>query len=340
MSLKIEVPAKLIAQYPMKERIQSRMLVYNRQSQAIEHHHFYDIVNYFNEGDLFITNNTKVLRARLFGFKEDLSGAKLEILLIKKIDKNRWEVLIKPLKRIKPETKIFFDSQNSAVVRKIDLNQYVAQLEFQVEDWDSFLNKFGHIPLPPYIQRMDENEDGARYQTIYAAELGAVAAPTAGLHFDHHIINRLKKKKVNFESLTLHVGLGTFQPVTENQIKKGTLHREEYEVYPETVRKIDQAVQLKKRIVSVGTTVVRSLESASIDINKIEAKGADTDLFIRPGYQSKMIDCFLTNFHLPGSSLIYLVEAFLGEEILNRIYDEAVSKEYRFYSYGDCMLVL
>ena len=338
MPLKVTIPASRIAQYPLEKRSSSRMLVYDRANKKIQHLYFKDIVNYFNSGDLVIVNNTKVMKARLLGHKK--TGAKIELFLVNKREGLLWECLVKPLKRVSVGERIFFDNDNYAEVISIDRKLAIATMSFHVTKWDDFLDKHGRVPLPPYIKRDMQSADIEWYQTVYAKDIGAVAAPTAGLHFNEEIIKDLKQKQVDIDAVTLHVGLGTFQSVSEQNLISGQLHSEEFKIKQDVADKINNVFINNKKFLAVGTTVVRVLESSAIQKEKLAAKSAHTKLFIKPGFEFKILDCLLTNFHLPESSLIYLVESFIGEEALNFIYSEAVKENYRFYSYGDCMLIL
>lgn len=338
MSLKIKIPRELIASHPLEKRSESRMLVYHRDQDKILHHYFHEIIQFYQSGDLILTNNTKVMKARLIGNKE--SGGKIELFLIHPLNESgQWKVLIKPAKKVQVGTKIYFDqTQYGEVIQKLDSG--MGFIQFWVSNWDQFINQFGKVPLPPYIKRIPENEDEHRYQTVYAQHLGAIAAPTAGLHFDESMIQQLKEKEIGFESVTLHVGLGTFMPVTQEQIQTKKLHEEKYEILPEIAQKIHQVFESKHRLLSVGTTVVRTLESSASGKNQIKPQKSITNLFIQPSYEFNILDQLLTNFHLSDSSLIYLVEAVIGEKKLNQIYQEAIDQRYRFFSYGDCMLIL
>ncbi len=338
MSLHYELPPELIAQHPVEPRSNSRMLVFHRDSGRLEHRKFYEIVEFFDIGDVFVFNNTKVIKARLLGHKK--TGAKIEVLLLKKIQDLYWEALVRPLKRLRNDHKIYFDGDDFAEIENLDSEADTVLIKFHVTDWDLFLKKNGHIPLPPYIQRSDEPDDHIRYQTIFAEEEGAVAAPTAGLHFDQNIYEKIQNKGILPVKITLHVGLGTFQPVKPEQIQKKELHSESYVVTHKTVQAVNQAFSNKRKVLSIGTTVVRTLESTACGFHQINASHGMTKLFIQPGYVFQATDCVLTNFHLPGSSLLYLVEALIGENALRAIYNEAIQNKYRFYSYGDCCLIL
>ncbi len=320
------LPKELIAQYPAKERDSSRLMVVDRAKNKIEHRVFSDIKDYFNPGDLLILNNTKVLPGRLFGKR--ITGGKVEILLVQHKGGLVFEALLKP-GRLKFNENILFDNNEiyAVVVGK-------NEVKFQAKSLED-VYKLGVMPLPPYIKRKSESSDTIRYQTVYAENEGAIAAPTAGLHFTHKMLNQLKGLGVDIGYLTLHVGLGTFKPVRSDIIAEHKMDAEYFEVPEETIELTQKARRYNKRIFSVGTTSLRALESYASG-----QKEGRTSLFIYPGYQFKMVDALITNFHLPKTTLFMLVCAFAKEESAKKAYFEAVENKYRFYSYGDAMLIV
>ncbi len=328
-----ELPKELIAKYPVEPRDACRLMVLDRKTQKIEHRIFRDIIDYLQEGDLLVLNDTKVIPARLQGKKE--TGAKIEIFLLRPITENRWEVLIKNIKRLKPGQKVIFGGDFSAkLVEKFEEGK--ALVEFEGKDINALIKKYGHIPLPPYIERKDEEKDKDYYQTVFARKEGAVASPTAGLHFTNELLKKLEKKGVKKAFVTLHVGLGTFRPIQTEDITKHKMHEEYYHIPEETLKLIQETKEKGKSVVAVGTTVVRTLETYA-QTGKTEGF---SDIFIYPPYQFKMVDRLITNFHLPKSTLLLLVSAFAGKEFIFKAYEEAVRKKYRFFSYGDAMLIL
>ena len=338
------LPEELIAQMPADKRENSRMMVLNRNHHSIEHKHFYDIIDYFDKDDFLVLNNTKVLPARLYGIKDE-TGAKIEILLLEKIDNNHWSCLIKPSKRIKPETIITISEDLKIIPQKRleDDGEWVIELQYNGELLD-ILHKIGNIPLPPYIERKLQTEeqkqfDRERYQTVYAKDEGSVAAPTAGLHFTEEILQKLKNKGIEIAYVTLNVGLGTFRPVKCENILDHKMHSETFEITDENAQKINNAKLSGKNIVAIGTTTVRTLETAYQKYGSIIACHDSSELFIYPPYEFKVVDKLLTNFHLPKSTLLMLVSALAGKDFIFEAYSEAVRNKYRFFSYGDCMLI-
>jgi len=326
-----DLPKSLIAQNPPKNRTDSRLLV--AQSPIIDAK-FANIGDFLQEGDLLVMNNTKVIPARLFGNKT--SGGKVEIMLERLLNDVQVLAMIRASRAPKIGSEIILE--NNEKVKVLDKNASFYTLEFATDSLVNLLEDIGHIPLPPYIERSDKDEDQTRYQTVYAKHSGAVAAPTAGLHFDDDLINALKKKGVDTAFVTLHVGAGTFQPVKVENITTHKMHSEYYEIDQETVDKINQTKVKGGRVIAVGTTAVRSLESAASS-GGLKAKKEDTDIFIYPGYEFKVVDKMITNFHLPKSSLLMLVSAFIGKDRMFEIYQHAIENEYRFFSYGDAMLL-
>ncbi len=332
-----ELPKELIAQTPVEPRDSSRLMVLNRETEEIEHRHFYDILDYLNEGDLLVCNDSRVLPARIFGVKE--TGARVEFLLLKQITGNRWETLCKPGKKAREGAEfIFGDGIMKAKIAGVteDGNRIV---DFDCnENFFAALDKIGQMPLPPYIT--EELKDRERYQTVYSHELGSAAAPTAGLHFTEELMEKLRAKGVNIAYVTLHVGLGTFRPVKVDDVTKHKMHSEHYEIPEKTARLINQTKQNGKRVIAVGTTSCRTLESVASFYGEIKPCDGFTDIFIYPGYEFKVLDGLITNFHLPESTLIMLVSAFAGYDNIMNAYKTAVEEKYRFFSFGDCMCIL
>ena len=334
------LPKELIAQIPLEPRDTSKLLVLGRESGNIEHKHFYDIIDYLNPGDLLVCNDSRVLPARIFGIKDE-TGARVEFLLLKQISGNRWETLCKPGKKAREGAKFSFGNGiMSATVEKVkdDGNRIVS---FECDDnFFAVLDKIGQMPLPPYITEKLKDKD--RYNTIYSHEVGSAAAPTAGLHFTENVFAKLREKGVDTAFVTLHVGLGTFRPVKEDNILDHKMHVEHYSIPQETADKIKACRERGGRVISVGTTSCRTLESAaSLDPNgEIKACSHDTGIFIYPGYEFKAIDGLITNFHLPESTLIMLVSAFLGREKTLNAYNVAIQEKYRFFSFGDSMIII
>ena len=331
-----DLPENLIAQTPLLNREESRLLVLDKKTGNIEHKHFYDIINYLNKGDTLVLNDTKVLPARLFGVKED-TQAHIELLLLKEIESDTWSCLTKPAKRVKKGTIINFGGLLKA--QAIDIKEDgIIEYKFIYEGiFYEILDKLGTMPLPPYIHEKLKDKD--RYQTVYAKNIGSAAAPTAGLHFTNELLERLKDKGVKITYLTLHVGLGTFRPVAVDDIKEHKMHSEFYQMTKETADLLNQAKKEGKKIISVGTTSTRTLETIMNKYNEFRECSGWTDIFIYPGYTFKAIDGLITNFHLPKSTLIMLVSALAGKEFILKAYNEAVEKEYRFFSFGDAMFI-
>ncbi len=337
-----ELPENLIAQFPTQKRSESKMLVLDKSKQTLEHKHFYDIVDYLTDNDILVLNNTKVIPARLFGTKE--TGAKIEVFLLKDLKNGRWEVLMKPAKRVHLNDKIKISDELSVIAKEqMEDGKRIVEIVCDGDIYD-LLNKYGNIPLPPYIERkMTSDEikklDYNRYQTVYAKNEGSVAAPTAGLHFTEEILQKLKNKGVTVCYVTLNVGLGTFRPVKCDDVTEHKMDSEEFEISEETARVITEGKANGKNIVAVGTTSVRTLETAYAQFGEIKACKSSSRLFIYPPYEFKVIDKLITNFHLPKSTLIMLVSAFAGKDFVFRAYKTAVENNYRFYSYGDCMFI-
>lgn len=340
-----ELPEELIAQRPSEKRENSKMMVLNREKHLIEHKNFFNIVDYLDENSVLILNNTKVMPARLYGYKD--TGAKIEVFLLKKYDgENRWEVLIRPSKRVRPGTIIKVSEELSVevIMPLPDDGKWVVKMIYE-GDLLSILHKVGNIPLPPYIERkMATDElrqlDFERYQTVYAKNEGSVAAPTAGLHFTEDILRQLKEKGVEIGYVTLDVGIGTFRPVKCENILDHQMDSEAFEITQETADLINNAKANGKKVVAVGTTTVRTLESAYKIYGEIKACKSASNLFIYPPYEFKVVDKLITNFHLPKSTLLMLVSALASRQFIFEGYAEAIKEKYRFYSYGDCMFIL
>ena len=332
-----DLPQEYIAQTPIEPRDHSRMMVLHRDSDDIEHRHFYDIIDYLSEGDTLIVNDSRVIPARIYGYKED-TGAKIEFLLLKQLDGLRWETLVKPGKKAKIGTRFIFGDGllTAEVVDIVDDGNRIVELHSE-ENIYSTLDKIGQMPLPPYIT--EKLEDQERYQTVYSHELGSAAAPTAGLHFTNELLDRIRAKGVNIGYVTLHVGLGTFRPVKVDDVTKHKMHSEHYEVPKETAELIKATKAAGKRVIAVGTTSCRTLESVAAT-GDIRACDGYTDIFIYPGFEFKVLDGLITNFHLPESTLIMLVSAFYGYDKTMKAYEIAVKEKYRFFSFGDCMAIL
>ena len=334
------LPEELIAQYPLPERDESRLMVLDRKTGGIQHTTFSQLPEFLASGDLMVLNNTKVIPARMIGRKEK-SGGKVEILLLSPRGEGLWEALVKRSSRIAHGAKVIF-GDGRLVAKVMGKTETQGRLvEFQHNgDLNGLIQEFGRPPLPPYIKREADDSDKERYQTIYAKKDGAVAAPTAGLHFTEAIFDRLEARNIKRVELMLHVGLGTFQPVRAENIEEHDLHSEEFEITSEAARQINEIRDSGGKIVAVGTTSVRALESSADASGHISARSGSTDIFMYPGYEFRAVDAMVTNFHLPKSTLLMLVSAFAGREFIMEAYREAVTKQYRFYSYGDAMLIL
>ncbi len=337
------LPENLIAQMPADKRQNSKMLVLDKQNKTIEHRHFFDIVDYIDPNSILVLNNTKVLPARLYGTKD--TGAKIEVFLLESKENKNWSCLIKPSKRVKPDTIITISDELKVrpIKRLEDDGEWLVELIYDGDLFD-ILHKVGNIPLPPYIERKLKTEeikqfDMERYQTVYAKDEGSVAAPTAGLHFTEEILQKLKDKGVEIAYVTLNVGLGTFRPVKCDNVLDHKMHSETYEITKEAAEQINRAKANGKKLVAVGTTTVRTLETAFQKLGCIAPCNDHSELFIYPPYEFKVVDELITNFHLPKSTLLMLVSALAGKEFIFKAYNEAIQNEYRFFSYGDCMLI-
>ena len=326
-----ELPESLIAQHPSHKRTDSRLLV--RDHELVDSH-FSDLGLFLKPKDLLILNDTRVIPARLFGHKE--SGGRVEVLIERLINEREARVMIKSSRP--PKLGSYITLKNDSQFQVTAKNDGIYSVDFKSGSILETLNEIGHMPLPPYIDRDDSNEDAERYQTVYAKNDGAVAAPTAGLHFDDELLSSLEKQGINYTFVTLHVGAGTFQPVKVENIKAHKMHSEYYEINQETVDKIAQTKEEGGRVIAVGTTAVRTLESASLG-GKLISQKSDTEIFIYPGFKFQVVDAMITNFHLPKSSLLMLVSAFIGFDEMHQTYQHAINKEYRFFSYGDAMLL-
>lgn len=332
-----DLPEELIAQTPIENRESSRLLVLDRKTGYIEHKVFSDIINYLNAGDCLVLNNTRVIPARLYGQRVDTNSI-VEFLLLKRIDKNKWEVLVKPGKKARPGAIFDFgEGTMQGVILEIK-DGGTRIIDFKYEGiFEEILDKLGEMPLPPYIKEKLEDKD--RYQTVYAKKDGSAAAPTAGLHFTGSLLKRIEERGVNIAYITLHVGLGTFRPVKVDNIEEHTMHSEYYDIDEDTAEIINNTKEAGGRIVAVGTTSVRTIESASDENGKILPQKGWTNIFIYPGYRFKIVDRLITNFHLPESTLIMLVSALASKENVLQAYDEAIKQRYRFFSFGDSMLI-
>jgi len=334
-----ELPQELIAQTPVEPRDSSRLMVLNRKSGNIENRFFRDVIEYLNEGDCLILNNTRVIPARIYGTKKD-TGAYVEFLLLKQSENNVWECLCKPGKRAKIGTEFEFGNglTSCTVIDITEDGNRIIKFNCDSKEIYTILDKIGKMPLPPYIT--EELENGERYQTVYSKELGSAAAPTAGLHFTDELLQKIKDKGVNIGYVTLHVGLGTFRPVKVDDVTKHKMHSEFYSLPKETADLINQTKQSGKRVISVGTTSTRTLESVATKLGCIREDEDNTEIFIYPGYEFKVVDAQITNFHLPESTLIMLVSAFAGYDNIMKAYEEAIKERYRFFSFGDAMLII
>jgi S-adenosylmethionine:tRNA ribosyltransferase-isomerase len=335
-----ELPDSLIAQEPLENREKSRMLVVNRASNSYTDEHFYNFPKFLRKGDVVVLNNTKVFPARLFGTSE--TGARIELFLVRETENQVWETLARPARRLKTGKKILFGENLAAqVLEKSEEGRVFVKFESN-GDFNEILDKIGKTPLPPYIKRDEEDfdKDRERYQTVFARERGAIAAPTAGLHFTPQILEEIKNSGVEIAEITLHVGYGTFEPVRVNDLSEHKVLPENYEISNETEEILNRAKAEKRRIIAIGTTTTRTLETAISRHGKFVGERNLADLTITPGCRFKAIDGLLTNFHLPQSSLLVLVSTFGGYELIMEAYKHAVAAKYRFYSYGDCMLII
>lgn len=326
----------LIAQTPLRERDHSKLLVVNKKDGSFKDDVFYNIINYLESGDTLVLNNTKVLPSRIYGIKKE-TNAKIEVLLLKEIESDEWETLVRPQKRVKKGTVISFDDDFECIVTDV-LNDGITHVKFNYKGiFLEHLNKVGAMPLPPYIH--EKLKDNDRYQTVYAKNLGSAAAPTAGLHFTKELLEKIREKNVDILYVTLNVGLGTFRPVTENNITHHDMHSEKYEITEEVANKLNKAKKEKRRIICVGTTSLRTLEANYQKYNSFKSTCEETDIFIYPPHEFKSCDALITNFHLPKSTLVMLVSAFSSVDIIMNAYKHAIENKYRFFSFGDAMFL-
>ena len=341
-----ELPDELLAEYPSENRDESRLMVLNREKQTIEHKQFKDLIDYFDEDDVMILNDTKVFPARLFGNKEK-TGARIEVFLLRELNAEQrlWDVLVDPARKIRIGNKLYFGEDEMLVAEVIDNTTSRGRtLRFlydgSYEEFRKKLTQLGQTPLPKYINREVEAEDEERYQTIYAKKEGAVAAPTAGLHFSKHLLKRLEIKGINFAEITLHVGLGTFNPVEVEDLSKHKMDSEEIIIPTQTADTINMALKEKRRICAVGTTAMRAIESSVSSKGNLNDYSGWTNKFIFPPYKFSIANCMITNFHTPKSTLLMMTAAFGGHDFVKKAYEEAVKEKYKFYSYGDAMLII
>ncbi|MEC7822455.1 MAG: tRNA preQ1(34) S-adenosylmethionine ribosyltransferase-isomerase QueA [Candidatus Neomarinimicrobiota bacterium] len=337
---KYVLPKKFVAQKPKNKRENSKMMVLNRDDKTIKHKKFGNIIDYFQKNDLLIVNNTKVFPARLFATK-DRTDAKVEIFLLRELGDRLWEVLVKPARKVRIGNKLILSKDLFCdVIDNTVSGGRVVRFEFGNQNFDNILNAIGHPPLPPYIKRNATPNDRERYQTVYAEKRGAVAAPTAGLHFTDEILKKLKKKGVRVHTITLHIGLGTFKPVQVEDLNRHHMDSEYFEVSAETALAINEAKLKRRRIFAVGTSTVRALETVNVSGFQISPKKGWTNKFIHPPYDFKIVDGLITNFHSPESTLLMLIAAFADYDFIKLAYKEAKKKNYRFLSYGDSMLIM
>jgi S-adenosylmethionine:tRNA ribosyltransferase-isomerase len=340
------LPDELLAEYPSENRDESRLMVLDRAKQTIEHKHFKDLIDYFKEDDVMILNDTKVFPARLYGNKEK-TGARIEVFLLRELNEEQrlWDVLVDPARKIRIGNKLYFGDDDTLVAEVIDNTTSRGRtLRFLYDgsytEFRRKLTQLGETPLPKYIKRAVEPEDEERYQTIFAEKEGAVAAPTAGLHFSKHLLKKLEIKGIKYAKVTLHVGLGTFNPVEVEDLSKHKMDSEELSIGPEAVEIVNNALKNRKRICAVGTTSMRAIESAVSTSGKLNEINGWTNKFIFPPYEFSIANCMITNFHTPKSTLLMMASAFAGHDFIKRAYDEAVKEKYKFYSYGDAMLII
>ncbi|AOZ98665.1 tRNA preQ1(34) S-adenosylmethionine ribosyltransferase-isomerase QueA [Flavobacterium commune] len=341
-----DLPKELLAEFPAENRDEARLMVIDRKKQTIEHKMFKDVIDYFDDGDVMILNNTKVFPARLYGNKEK-TGARIEVFLLRELNAEQrlWDVLVDPARKIRIGNKLYFGDDDSLVAEVIDNTTSRGRtLRFlydgSYEEFRNKLTELGETPIPKYINREVTPEDAERYQTIYAKEEGAVAAPTAGLHFSKHLLKRLEIKGVNFAEVTLHVGLGTFNPVEVEDLSKHKMDSEELKITQEACDIVNEAKGKRKRVCAVGTTSMRAIESSVSSANTLNPYEGWTNKFIFPPHDFSVANCMITNFHTPKSTLLMMISAFCGHDLMKKAYDEAIKEKYKFYSYGDAMLIL
>lgn len=339
MDFDYPLPQELIAQHPAKNREDARLLAVNRQDHTVTHASFRDFLSYLRWGDCLVLNDTKVFPARLFGTKES-TGASVELLLVRRLRADTWEALVRPAKRVRTGDRIVFGTGELIATTLFEGDQGMRTVELSYDgSFDLLLQKLGAMPLPPYIERDAQAEDATRYQTVYSRHEGSIAAPTAGLHFTEPLLAEAERRGTTIAYVTLHVGIGTFRPVKSERIEDHPMHSESYRIDRKAVDAIQRTKEQGGRIVACGTTVCRTLESAADERGALRAGSGDTDLFIYPGYEFKVVDALLTNFHLPKSTLLMLVSAFYERERVLEVYNEAVQQRYRFFSYGDAMWI-
>ncbi|MGI5824922.1 MAG: tRNA preQ1(34) S-adenosylmethionine ribosyltransferase-isomerase QueA [Bacillota bacterium] len=332
-----DLPERLIAQTPIEKRDESRLLVLHRDTGDLEHKHFYDLLEYLNPGDVLVLNDTRVLPARLYAHKE--TGAAVELVLINQVDMNHWKALVRPGRKALPGTKLLFESDRLTAEVEAVVEEGMRLIKFNFTgNFFEILDEIGNMPLPPYIK--EKLEDKERYQPVYARENGSAAAPTAGLHFTPELLRKIEAKGVFIAKVLLHVGLGTFRPVKVENIEEHQMHAEYYQVTQETADLINNARKNGGRVIAVGTTSTRTLETVADENGAMKAESGWTRKFIYPGYKYKIVDVLVTNFHLPESTLLMLISAFACKEQVFKAYDEAIKEEYRFFSFGDAMLIL
>ena len=336
----LAVPEKLIAQDPLKKRDECKLMVLNRKEQTIEHRQFKDVVDYFNKGDVMVMNNTRVYPARLYATK-DKSDARVEVFLLRELADDLWEAMVKPARKVRIGNKLWFGKKISCdVIDNTVSGGRVLRFEYDAESLYPFIEKAGHSPLPPYIDRESTPSDKVYYQTVYASERGSVAAPTAGIHFSKVMLNQFEKKGVKLAYVTLHIGLGTFRPIMVEDLTRHQMDSEYFFVPQETAEIINRARAHKKSVGVVGTSTVRTLETVVVSGFQITSRKGWTDKFIYPPYEFKMCDKFITNLHQPKSTLMMLTAAFAKKDFILKAYKEAIKKKYRFYSYGDAMIII
>jgi S-adenosylmethionine:tRNA ribosyltransferase-isomerase len=337
------LPKELIAQQPARPRDGSRLMILNRRTKKIEHKHFYDIADYLQPGDVLVLNDTKVFPARLIGQREE-SGGKVEIFLLREVNNNQWQVLIGNRRKKAGDIIVFKKGLKAEIVERIDESIWLVKFNKQGSQLEKIIDAIGRVPTPPYIKTGETKDERRRtkydYQTVYAEHRGSVAAPTAGFHFTKPLINKLKKRGVQFVYLTLHVGLGTFEPVRSENIKQHQMHSERVILSNRSAEKLNQAKKAGQRIIAVGTTTVRALESFADKNGRLKCGSRWTEIFIYPGYKFRLVDGLITNFHLPESTLLMLVAALASRKFVVKAYQTAVRKKYRFYSFGDAMFIV
>ena len=336
----LEVPEELIADHPTKKRDECNLMVLDRKKETIEHKKFTDIIDYLNKGDVLVMNNTRVYPARLYAFK-DKSEAKVEVFLLRELSGDLWEAMVKPARKVRIGNKLIFgDGVECDVIDNTVSGGRVLRFEYNVPDLHEFIEQVGHSPLPPYIEREPIPEDKDNYQTVYATERGSVAAPTAGTHFSKELLKKIEKKGIKLAYITLHIGLGTFRPIMVEDLTRHQMDSEYFNIPIETADIINNAKKKKRRVICVGTSTIRTLETVVTSGFKVTPRKGWTDKFVYPPYNFKMCDSMITNFHQPQSTLMMLVAAFATKDFVLDAYKEAIEKKYRFYSYGDSMIII